>query len=58
MNSFVIVVVNSVVNVGYEVLNATIGIWSIQFELEFSIVGFLSSIFPRRSFLAHRYLNI
>jgi hypothetical protein len=57
MNTFVVTVVNPVMYVCNKILDAIIDIRSIQFELEFSIVGFLSSIFPWRSFLAHRYLN-
>jgi len=57
MNSFMVVVVDSFMNCKYKIFYAWIRIWNIKFQFEFPVVRFLSSIFPRRSFLTHRYLN-
>lgn len=57
MNSFVVVVIDPMVDCFDEFLDRYVRIWSIKLKLELSIVGFSSSIFPGRSFPTHRYLN-
>lgn len=53
MDSFEIVIVNTLVNRLYEDLYRFIFMRMIEFQFELPIVGFLSAVFPRRSLFTH-----
>jgi hypothetical protein len=58
MKPLVVVIVDLPMNGKNEGLNTFILFRGSEFELKFSVVGFLCSILPRRSFIAHGYENV